>query len=226
MHHDALIAHAVAVANAADAPAIERAWIASLASRDLRRRSVWPRQVFLQHLPEHPFTPSEVFSARRCAVCGVGAEADPVSADDLDGDAFWFRPLNVPWAAAAVEAFSGDDDPELVARGSAVLDALIERIRALPPSAQLTELGTSITGALASNKLERTVLLEALGTAGILRVEGHPSYADEFIAYDDAQSRMPPERNKQEWAYPIRFWSGADGISQNALKRLRSASAG
>lgn len=223
MHHDALITHVVAVSRAADGAAIARAWIASLASRDLRRRSVWPRYVFLQHLPEHAFAPSRVFNATRCAVCGLRAEADLVTPAELDDDAFWFRPLNVPWAAAAVEHFSGADDPADVDRGRAVLDALAARVRALPPSAQLTELEKSITGALPSNKLERTVLLEALSTAGILRVGEHPSYAEEFIAYDDAQSRMPAERNKQEWAYPLRFWTGGDGISESALEQLRSS---
>src|SRR4029079_18476012 len=126
------------------------------------------------------------------------------------GDRFWFRPIGVPWAAAAVEQFVAGDDVELVDQGRTVLAGIVSGIRSLPPSAQLTELNASLIGRVKSNKLERTILLEALGYAGILPVRGHPSYADEFIPYDDAQPQQPAQFYKKDWAYPIRFWTGAD----------------
>ena len=165
----------------------------------------------------HPFTPSRHFSPTQCGACGTREDVDPVTPDELAGDAFWFRHPNVPWAAAAIEQFVADDGGEVVNQGRTVLAGILSGIRSLPPSAQLTELNASLIGRVKSNKMERTILLEALGYAGILPVAGHPSYADEFIAYDDAESRQPAQYYKKEWAYPIRFWTGADGVTEPAL---------
>jgi len=217
VHHDPFIRHVVGVISSADQAAIERAWLASLVSRDQLRRSVWPRLIFLRHLPEHPFTPSRHFSATTCGACGIGEEVDPVTPDELADDRFWFRPISVPWATAAIEQFVADDGVELVDQGRTVLAGILSAIRSLPPSAQLTELNASLIGRVKSNKMERTILLEALGYAGVLPVAGHPSYADEFISYDDAHSRQPAQHYKKEWAYPIRFWTGADGVTEPAL---------
>lgn len=202
---------------AADRRAIERAWLASLVSRNQSRRSVWPRLTFLRHLPPHGFAPSQHFHPTYCGVCGMRESEDAVTSEDLAGDAFWFRGVNVPWASAAVEQFDGADDDHDVHRGRAVLDDIVDAIRSLPESAQLTELNAALVGTLTSNKLERTVLLEALGYAGALPVNGHPCYATEFVTYDDANSRMPSQFYKKEWAYPVRFWTGADGVDPARL---------
>lgn len=114
---------------------------------------------------------------------------------------------------AAVEEFvNAGVDEAVLSKGRAVLAGILDAIRALPDDAQLSDLDRALVGRVASNKLERTVLLEALGYAGILTAKGHPAYADEFITYDEAQSRQPPEPYKREWAYPVRFWSGAYGV--------------
>ncbi len=215
MDHDVFIRRTVDVVRAADRRSIERSWLASLVTRDQRQRSVWPRLVFLSHLPEHEFTPSLVFRPNRCAICGEREEIEVVSTQELDEDAFWFRPINVSWAASAIEACA--PETERSDEGRTVLTGIIDAIAALPTSAQLSQLDAAVLGKLASNKLERTILLEALGYCGALPAAGHPSYAEEFIAYDDVQSRQPAENYKKEWGYPIRFWTGADGVDRSAL---------
>jgi hypothetical protein len=192
------------VAAAADRRAIEQAWLASLVTRDQSRRSVWPRLTLLRHFPQHGFVPSQHFHPTQCGVCGMRESEDAVTSECLASDAFWFRPIDIPWASAAVERFDGADDGHDVHRS-------------LPESAQLTELNAALIGKLKSNKLERTVLLEALGYAGALPADGYPSYATEFISYDDANTRMPSQFYKKEWAYPVRFWTGVDGIDPARL---------
>jgi hypothetical protein len=215
--HDDLVRTAVAVAVAADRRAIEQAWLASLVTRDQSRRSVWPRLTFLRHLPQHGFVPSQHFHPTNCGVCGMRESEDAVTSECLASDAFWFRPIDIPWASAAVERFDGADDDHDVHRGRAVLEDIVDAIRSLPQSAQLTELNAALIGKLKSNKLERTVLLEALGYTGALPAAGYPSYATEFVSYDDANSRMPSQFYKKEWAYPVRFWTGVDGVDPARL---------
>jgi hypothetical protein len=204
------------VVAAADRRAIEQAWLASLVTRNQSRRSVWPRLTFLRHLPLHGFVPSQYFHPY-CGVCGMRESEDAVTSERLAGDAFWFRPINTLWAGAAVEWFDGADDDHDVHRGRAVLEDIVDAIRSLPESAQLTELNAALIGKLKSNKLERTVLLEALGYAGALPAGGYPSYATEFVSYDDANTRMPSQFYKKEWGYPVRFWTGVDGVDPARL---------
>jgi hypothetical protein len=54
--------------------------------------------------------------------------------------------------------------------------------------------------------------VELLGYAGILQPVGHPSYLDKFI------TGIPPRKtHSSDWAYPVDFWTGKDGINKNAL---------
>ncbi|MBM2614389.1 hypothetical protein JIG36_02305 [Actinoplanes sp. LDG1-06] len=129
----------------------------------------------------------------------------------------WFRPISIPWAGAAVERFDGADDDHDVHRGRAVLEDIVDAIWSLPESAQLAELNAALIGKLKSSKLERTVLLEALGYAGALPAGGHPSYATEFVMFDEANRRMPSQFYKKEWAYPVRSWTGVDGVDPARL---------
>lgn len=176
--------------------------------------------MLLRHFPEHSFEPSTLFHPSGCAVCGLGVEVTAVSEERLADAGFRYLIATVDWAAADLAGARARVDAKLPADvGRATLDAVLDAIAALPAEAQLTQLNAALVGKLKSDKYERMRLLEQLGCAGILPAAGHPNYATEWVRWEDAQSRQPRERNKREWAYPVRFWTGTDGVDRQAVSR-------
>jgi len=219
MHHDDFIAHTVGLVRAADAELLARAWVHSLDTRDHSLRSAWGALSLLRHLAEHPFEPSTLFHPSGCAVCGLSAEVPGISEERLADEGYRYLVATVDWAAADLEGsehrIRAASLPAVSSR--AALDRLLDAISKLPADAQLTQLNASLIGQFKSDKYERMRVLEQLGCAGILAIDGHPSYAHEWVRWEDANARQPRERNKRDWAYPIRFWSGSDRIDFEAV---------
>lgn len=219
MHHDEFISRTVDSVRATDTEVLARAWLHSLATRDHSLRSAWGSIVLLRHLPKHPFEPSTLFHPSGCAVCGLGIEVNVVTEERLAESDYRYLIATVDWAAADVEGaerrISSAHVPVEINRG--ILEKILSAIANLGSDAQLTQLNAALTGQLKADKYERMRLLEQLGCAGILPAGDHPSYATEWVRWEDASSRQPPERNKREWAYPVRFWSGSDGVNQHAV---------
>jgi hypothetical protein len=64
----------------------------------------------------------------------------------------------------------------------------------------------------ASEKMQ--FILETLGVCGILHNEKHKA---PFYAYTDL-AVAPRSSRSSDWAYPVDFWSGKDGIDWDAFK--------
>lgn len=219
MHHDDFIARTVGLVSAADTELLARAWLHSLDTRDHSLRGSWGSIMLLRHLVEHPFEPSTLFHPSGCAVCGLSAEVTIVSEERLAEADYRFLVATVDWAAADVEGAEHRIRAATLPRevDRTTLDAVLDAISNLPPEAQLTELNASLIGIFKSDKYQRMRVLEQLGCAGILTADGHPSYATQWVRWEDANSRQPRQRNKREWAYPVRFWSGSDGVNRTAV---------
>lgn len=216
--HDEISRQAAQALAEADLKAVTAAFVASLSSRNLPARSAFGSCVVLQHFVCHKFAASQGFAAGKCAYCGL-----PEQIDDLETDErvmrypFQVQHTDIQYAAHDLATFSrrdvgvpGSDDRELLQR-------IFNAIRSLPQSAQLGELGASLQGIIKSNKHERTILLETFGYAGILCPGNQRSYSNGFVPYDFASLNQPRQFYKREWAYPIRFWTGADGLNEAAL---------
>ena len=219
MHHDEFIARTVGLVRDADPELLARAWMHSLDTRDHSLRGAWGAFSLLRHLAKHPFEPSTVFQPSGCAVCGLSTDVSVVSEDDLASARHRYLVATVDWASADLDGFAhrirATPLPSVSTR--ATIDRVLDAISALPGDAQLTQLNASLIGTFKSDKYERMRVLEQLGCAGILAVNGHPSYAQEWVRWEDANSRQPRERNKREWAYPVRFWRGTDRINAEAV---------
>lgn len=57
-------------------------------------------------------------------------------------------------------------------------------------------------------------LLEALGIASILETEQHKGYLTRFTT----PALAPSKSHSSNWAYPVDFWTSADGVKKNALE--------
>ena len=64
-----------------------------------------------------------------------------------------------------------------------------------------------------SNEEQRRSLLETLGFCSILETEKHKGFLHQFINLGFA-----PYRPRSNWQYPVDWWTGKDGINQEALK--------
>ena len=217
MHHDEAVHAAVAVAARSDVTAVAAAWVSSLTTRDLAARSAFGSHVVLQHLPEHGFTPSAEFHPSSCGVCGLRETVTPPTALT-----YHIRHTTITDAAADLATFATREAPRPTGEDVDRLHDVLDGIRALPPTAQLGDLHRALQSRLRSNKIERMFLLETLGFAGILCPADQRHYSNGFVTYDHANSTQPAQHNKREWAYPVRWWTGADGVDDELVKRYFS----
>ena len=217
MHHDEAVRAAVAVAARTDVAAVAAAWVSSLTTRDLAARSAFGSHVVLQHLPEHDFTPSAAFHPSSCGVCGLGETVTPETLT------YPLRHTAVTDAAADLTAFAAREVPRPAREDVDRLHDVLDGIRALAATAQLGDLHRALQGRLRSNKNERMFLLETLGFAGILCPADQQHYSNGFVTYDHANSAQPPQHSKREWSYPVRWWTGADGVDDELVKRYFSS---
>lgn len=222
MSHDDFIRRTVELMRVTNTKPLARGWLHSLATRDLSLRGAWGAAVLLSKLPEHEFEPSAAFHPTNCGVCGLTADVSEVAEEDLAERGYGYHVSAVDRAAADVAGASARIEAAPLSNdaGRGLLEGMLDVIAALPEPAQLTELNSSLIGTFKSNKFERMRVLEQLGCAGILPVADHPSYATEWIRWDDANSRQPSEFFKREWAYPVRFWTGSDGVDRDAVRTM------
>jgi len=80
-------------------------------------------------------------------------------------------------------------------------------------SAKLSDLTRELAGAFASNLYERRTLIGILGYCGIMRVPSKPGFIAEFPSISQ-RPEVPWIKN--DWPYPVQWWTGADGVSQEA----------
>jgi len=219
--HDEIVARAVKAFAQSNKTAIIRAFVASLSTRNLPARSPFGSYVVLQKLSEHPYQRTKIFTSENCSICGLLEERNLVeSKTRVLKYPFQIQHTALNYAAFDLETFANRQIDEPTHESIDCLSGLMDTIRALPSEAQLTQLEKSIGKVIKSNKHERMILLETLGYAGVLCPKTKKHYGKTFITWDEASSDQPKEYFKREWAYPVRFWTGSDGVNEAVVKSL------
>ena len=219
--HDEIVAQAVNAVRRIDRTAVVRAFVGSLETRNLPARSAFGSYAVLQSFDAHPYQPSAIFDSGNCAVCGLPISSQEWELVELDewvaNYPYQVQHTNIRYAAFDLDTFPrrkvDEPTPDAVGRLRRLLDAL----RGLPADAELSELQKSIGKAIKSNKHQRQILLESFGYAGILRPQEKRDYASGFVTYDESNSDQPRQFFKREWAYPVRFWTGLDGVNEASV---------
>jgi hypothetical protein len=219
--HDELVSRAVALVQTSDRGAIVRAFAASLSTRSLPARSTFGSLMVLQNFKTHPFKASEEFSDSECGYCGLTQAIELFESDErIANYPFQVQHTDIEYATFDLATFAERDVNDPTEEDIDCLRNLLDALRGLPATAQLTELNKSIGKAIKSNKHERMILLETFGYAGILCPKTKQHYAKKFVTYDEANSDQPREFYKREWAYPVRFWTGKDGVNDSVVRSL------
>lgn len=216
--HKEIIDQIELVLNQCKRESIISAFVGSLSTRNLPARSAFGSFLILKNFISHDFIKSEYFSGDCCGVCGLkSGNNSAFSAEDVANYPYQIQHTNIAYALFDLQTFDSravslpsDEDVK-------ILHAIMDSIRSLKPDAQLTQLIAALQGKLKSTKHERMILLETFGYAGILKPSGHFSYKDKYLSYDYVNITQPTGFNKKEWAYPVRFWEGSDGVDEGNL---------
>lgn len=216
--HDEIVAQAVDAIRYIDRAAVVRAFVGSLATRNLPARSAFGSYAVLRVFAAHAHQPSAIFSPVNCAVCGLPPKRDSAESDERVANyPFQVQHTDIRYAAFDLATFHSREVDEPTHDAVDRLRRLLDALRWLTADAELTELQKSIGTAFKSNKYERQILLESFGYAGILLPQGKRDYTKGFVTCDDANADQPREFFKREWAYPVRFWTGRDGVNEPSV---------
>lgn len=94
------------------------------------------------------------------------------------------------------------------------LRELLYVARSLPPGARLSHLTKAFAGVIPSNEPERRVLISILGYCGILIDPSKPDFRQSYVP---AAAREKPPWHKDDWPYPVCWWTGEFGIADTAV---------
>jgi hypothetical protein len=217
LDHDELIAWVLEARQETKALAVSDVFIASLGSGRQDTRSALGSYAHVLHLKRHRFEKDE--DSDGCAHCGVGK-----TNNTIDLSARNFRRLK--WAGNVEQGdleYVGVDLHQFVKLAPVapsegdihIMRRVLEAIRDLPKSAQLSDLNKALVGLFKSTKQERQVVLEILGYAGILKPKGWPSFFDAWVR--PSERKEPGHFYKKEWQFPTSGWTGKDGINEEAV---------
>ena len=213
--HDELVAEIRSLARALSGGGVGAAFLSSLSTRRLDLRSALGSFAVARHLPDHPF--SRCDDGPWCAVCGA-LKSEEIDRNVLNFERFkWggIRRLDLNYIWHDLDRFTdagdtsppSDDDRQL-------LRAVVDDLRQAYDDMTAARASKDLVRAVRSNAEERSVLLEILGVCSVLRTAEHDGFKDGFVRYDE---RPLPTKRFVEQAYPVCWWTGADGVRADAL---------
>lgn len=197
--------------------AVADAFVASLETRALHRRSALASIALLRHLPAHPWAASPQWRHSPCRVCGeYTSKAALVDLNRLS----YARHRgstgveNVVYAAFDLEVFAGEQaDEQPSQRAWEMLAGILDAAGALGPKDTPAKLSKAIRGLFPSNDRERQQILETLGACGVLEAPDQPGFRTRWINRED---RQDPD-GKNDWSYPVLWWRGSYGVCREAV---------
>ena len=193
-------------------------FLASLSSRRLDLRSALGSYSHAQHMSDHNFNASAVFTHDTCSICGMGENESTHDLSVLNFERFkWggVRHSNPVYIAFDLERFGSCDALPPTKTDLSIMKEILLLIDSLPDGTSLKTLEKSL-GKLPvdfpSNKGERENLMQILSYCGILQPADCPSFWNIYIDFDTRGDELPDS----DWNYPISFWRG-HGVNRDAL---------
>jgi hypothetical protein len=214
LSHDDVVARAIDIRGKITPDRVGSAFLASLSSRRMDWRSALGSLAAVLHLPAHSFVPRR--HSNHCAVCG-----DPARSEAFDLNVLSFERLkwggvrheSPRYAVHDLEWFSALPPARPDRKGRDILATMLDRISRLSTSARPADLEKSLGGLLPSNTSERRIIIGILSLAGVILPKDRPTFWGEYPFH--AEREQPSGKN--DWPYPVLWWTGADGINRDAL---------
>lgn len=226
LDHDDLIVSLVKARNQIDREKVVAAFVSSLRTKRLDLRSPLGSYAFHLNHPRHKldgFNPDVGQNYLQCKRCPYFSNQGRRDCDinftyngKLRSTSTVSQNFASPeYALADMTLFAdaavpppNDDDWDVIRQ-------LLKRVRALPSTARLGDLQKALMGLFKSDKYARQQVLEILGFCGVLQPKSRPLVTDRFFYRDKDQ--FHPHFHTRDWAYPVSWWTGADGVNDDAV---------
>lgn len=217
MRHDEAVSRCIAYAKQCQKSHVTDLFLSSFASGRLDWRSGLAPFAMMQTMPDHGFTPSS--APRFCAICSGYDIYRGMDTTDLNverhtaGSIGLLKTPDVIQFYLAQHVLLAPQAP--TADDYRIFNAILDTLRTLDAQTKPREVHRflrKIAGFKATVH-QCKVLVEALGIASILETGKHKGYLTHYTN----PGLAPSKSHKSDWAYPVDFWSGADGLNQKAL---------
>lgn len=213
--HDEAVRMAVDSIAQTTKAAVVAAFVASLSSRRLDLRSALGSFAVGRHLLGHRFAKDSngVF----CRYCGDN-KSQIIDRNVLSFERFkWggVRHSLPSYIAFDLEMLKATAVPEPHQDDWAILRDILDIARRLPDGARLGDLEKSLAKTVRSNGAERRTLIGILGYAGILVDQSRPDFRRAFVSCSE---REETPWHKDDWPYPVAWWTAAHGVNENAVR--------
>ena len=219
--HDEVVDAVIAARDAVGEDEVAGAFLSSLTSRRLDLRSAFGSFAVARHLArhDHDSDPSGL-----CRTCQLRTDERDIDRNVMSFERVkWggVRRDDLIYVAFDLERFAAADHPQATSEDHALLEALLDELEAAPPATSAAQAARTMLRDLNGNTDERGVLLDILGVCSVLETTTHRGYADRFVRYAD---RDLPGKRFVERVYPTCWWTAADGVNREPLKRYSQQS--
>jgi len=216
LQHDEIVRSARAMSEEVGHRMVADAFLASLNTRELAYRSALGSFATSYQLPPHEFQEGKY--RHICRVCGDYKEHTNEDLNVLNFERLkWggVRHLHPGYAWFDLTQFRKLPPASPTTEDQKIFQRLLDVIASQPADARANDLEKAISKLFLSNKDERRTVLQILGYCGILQPNSHPSF---FGGYANRDDRKQPDEHKNDWAFPVLWWRGCDGVNLKAVK--------
>jgi len=213
LSHDEAVAAARSAVNATSRQTVTHAFLASLSSRRLDFRSALGSYAVGRHLSSHPLV--SWAGSPGCSYCGAYAKSDNPNILNFERIKWGgVRHTNPRYIALDLELLVAQELPAPCDDDIAIFHSILATARGMDTRARLSDLAKALAKLLPSNDAERRALIGVLGYAGILIDPDRPDFREQFVP---ASEREQTPFHKDDWPYPVQWWTGARGVNEAAV---------
>jgi hypothetical protein len=211
--HDAAVHEALFKRDKLSDHMVVGAFLSSLSTRRLARRSALGSFAAVRNMVPHEFV-----GGVHCTHCGGYRDPVPQDVNVYNFERHkWggVRHDHVDYAAFDLERALAEPLDLPTGQDLASLRSILDRAGAMQPTARPGDLEKALQGVIPGNTDERRTLLAILGYCGVLQPANRGGFFEDFTPHN---RRDPPPSNKNDWAYPISWWRGSDGVNEKAAR--------
>lgn len=215
--HDDAVQGCAAYAKQCQKSHVTDLFLSSFASGRLDYRSGLAPFAMMQTMPDHRFTQSS--APQFCAICSGSDICRGVDATDWNADRHCAGSLGLLKTPEVIQFYLAQHlqlaRQAPTAEDFRIFNAILDTLRSLEAQTKPTQVHRSLKkiDGFKATVHQCRVLLEALGIASILQTEKHKGYLTHYTN----PGLAPSKSHKSDWAYPVDFWTGADGVNKEAL---------
>lgn len=217
MGHDEALEQCFAFRNMLAKRTVTDAFLASLTSASLAHRAGLAAYAIMQRMPDHRY---EETPAGFCRICSAKEARSRIDLTALNHERYAIGSMLGHRTPYELQFFLSQHIAlERVAptqKDVDVFNAILARLDGAANDCKPVEMEKILrrTTGLSATVDQSRALLEILGFCSILESKKHRGYLTTYTNTGLA----PAKSHSSDWAYPVDFWTGADGVNREALQ--------